>query len=85
MKQQNCSDHDYKVFARRGLVMRLGWSIKYDAICLLEGTEHVEDEKSIVDSVTFQVIKNGILCNIHWNGTSMTVNDTDIPVFIQEV
>lgn len=84
MKQQNCSDHDYKVFARRGLVMRLGWSIKYDAICLLEGSEHLEDEKAVVDSVAFQVIKKGILCTIGWNGTTITVNGVDIPIFIVE-
>ena len=84
-KKKGCSDHDYKVFARRGLVSRLGWSIKYDAIHLMEGSEHVKDDKSVVDAVTFNVIKNGVLCEIHWNGVDMIVNGVVVPAFIVEV
>ena len=83
--KQSCSDHDYKVFARRGLVSRLGWNIKYDAIHLMEGSEHIEEEKPVVDAVTFNVIKNSVLCEIHWNGVDMIVNGVNVPAFIVEV
>ena len=77
---EGCSYRDYVKAARTGLHNVLGWNVKYDDIEIREGSESKDPEgNSTVDRVTFNIIKNGVLCYCKYDHMTLIVNDVEIP------
>lgn len=77
---EGCSRKDYLRVARLGLHLVLGWNVKYDDIELCEGTEGKDSEgNSVVATVSFNIIRNGVLCHCLYDHNHMIINDVAIP------